>query len=98
MNNTELSTLRDQLLEKRAIQQQKRAQSDKAIENLKGLIAELLTNHQSDLCNIGVEIDKFSDIDYDRLKDDEEYLQIIKRLIADTIEKLRISLEEILSV
>ena len=70
--NTDLQQLRDRLLEKRALQQQAKDASDKAISNFASLVTDYVESFGSS--ENSAEIVKYmQQIDFDRLHTDEGF-------------------------
>lgn len=98
MNKSSLTSLRDQLLEKRALQTQARATSERSVASLKTYVQDLNDNHMETLLNNGIDISRLHGIDYDRLTKDAEYLRRIKDTFAELETEIVKRLEELLNV
>lgn len=98
VNVTELSQLRDQLLEKRALQQQAKADSEKAINSLQPMIDKLLSSYGDKLTTMGVDMSVFQNLDYNRLQNDSTYLGSVKEHISNITTDLQKKIEELLDV
>ena len=97
-NIKELSALRDQMLERRALQQQCKAASDKAKETLREEINNLKENYEEELLHVGVDISVLSNLDYERLSTDADYLADMKERISELSSLFQHKLEAILNV
>lgn len=98
ISTNELSRLRDELLAKRALQQQAKIASDKAIENLKPLIQSLNTDYSENLLKMGLDISFLNAIDYDRLGTDIDYLNFVKTKINELAQEMQRGIEVLLNV
>lgn len=96
MNN--LQELRDQLLTKRVIQQQAKANTEKAVENLKALIADFIAKYNEYVYKFNIDVSFMNDINYDWLKEDQTYLDSVIARFNETEQLLQSKLEEILNV
>lgn len=98
IDNSELRKLRDQLLEKRALQQQAKLTSNKAVQALQQQISELLDKFSDDLIKLNVDTAALQNIDYTRLQNDEGYLNMVKQLFSNISNILQNRLGELLNV
>lgn|GEM_PF-1186905 len=94
--NTDLQQLRDRLLEKRALQQQAKDASDKAISNFASLVTDYVESFGSS--ENSVEIVKYmQQIDFDRLHTDEAYVAAVKEQFKAFELRLQKELEGLLN-
>lgn len=97
-NSEELRNLRDQLLEKRALQQKAKIASESAASNLQNIVHDFNESKVNTLIELGIDTSCLGSIDYERLQTDEQYLNQIKNNVATMMEKVQGKLEEILNV
>lgn len=93
-----LNGLRDQLIALRAEQLKAKAESDKAIETIRGLVDNLDTNSLDLLEKYGFYPDFLRNLDVDRLGNDREYLNLFREDLENAIKHLTDELEKILNV
>ena len=85
-----LNGLRDQLIALRAEQLKAKAESDKAIETIRGLVDNLDTNSLDLLEKYGFYPDFLRNLDVDRLGNDREYLNLFREDLENAIKHLRV--------
>jgi Holliday junction resolvase RusA-like endonuclease len=93
-----LNGLRDQLIALRAEQLKAKAESDKAIETIRGLVDNLDTNSLDLLEKYGFYPDFLRNLDVDRLGNDREYLNLFREDLENAIKHLTDELEKVLNV
>ena len=93
-----LNGLRDQLIALRAEQLKAKAESDKAIETIRGLVDNLDTNSLDLLEKYGSYPDFLRNLDVDRLGNDREYLNLFREDLENAIKHLTDELEKVLNV
>lgn len=93
-----LNGLRDQLIALRAEQLKAKAESDKAIETIRGLVDNLDTNSLDLLEKYGFYPDFLRNLDVDRLGTDREYLNLFREDLENAIKHLTDELENVLNV
>lgn len=93
-----LNGLRDQLIALRAEQLKAKAESDKAIETIRGLVDNLDTNSLDLLEKYGFYPDFLRNLDVDRLGTDREYLNLFSGDLENAIKHLTDELEKVLNV
>ena len=93
-----LNGLRDQLIALRAEQLKAKAESDKAIETIRGLVDNLDTNSLDLLKKYGFYPDFLRNLDVDRLGNDREYLNLFREDLENAIKHLTDELEKVLNV
>lgn len=93
-----LNGLRDQLIALRAEQLKAKAESDKAIETIRGLVDNLDTNSLDLLEKYGFYSDFLRNLDVDRLGNDREYLNLFREDLENAIKHLTDELEKVLNV
>ena len=93
-----LNGLRDQLIALRAEQLKAKAESDKAIETIRGLVDNLDTNSLDLLEKYGFYPDFLRNLDVDRLGTDREYLNLFSEDLENAIKHLTDELEKVLNV
>lgn len=93
-----LNELRDQLIALRAEQLKAKAESDKAIETIRGLVDNLDTNSLDLLEKYGFYPDFLRNLDVDRLGNDREYLNLFREDLENAIKHLTDELEKVLNV
>ena len=93
-----LNGLRDQLIALRAEQLKAKAESDKAIETIRGLVDNLDTNSLDLLEKYGFYPDFLRNLDVDRLGNDHEYLNLFREDLENAIKHLTDELEKVLNV
>ena len=86
-----LNGLRDQLIALRAEQLKAKAESDKAIETIRGLVDNLDTNSLDLLEKYGFYPDFLRNLDVDRLGNDREYLNLFREDLENAIKHLTIA-------
>lgn len=98
LNVTDLGKLRDQVLEKRALQQQAKADSEKAIKNLEPMIEKLVSLYGDKLIAMGVDIGIITSLDYTKLQNDNNYLNEVKSKVSEISISLQKEIEVLLDV
>lgn len=98
LNVNELSQLRDQILEKRALQQQAKADAEKAVKNLQPMIEKLTSLYGDKLIAMGVDISKITSLDYEKLQTDSNYLNEVKTTVSNISSDLQNEIEGLLNV
>lgn len=93
-----LNGLRDQLIALRAEQLKAKAESDKAIETIRGLVDNLDNNSLDLLEKYGFYPDFLRNLDVDRLGTDREYLNSFSKDLENAIKHLTDELEKVLNV
>ena len=93
-----LNGLRDQLIALRAEQLKAKAESDKAIETIRGLVDNLDTNSLDLLEKYAFYPDFLRNLDVDRLGNDREYLNLFREDLENAIKHLTDELEKVLNV
>lgn len=93
-----LNGLRDQLIALRAEQLKAKAESDKAIETIRGLVDNLDNNSLDLLEKYGFYPDFLRNLDVDRLGTDREYLNSFSEDLENAIKHLTDELEKVLNV
>lgn len=93
-----LNGLRDKLIALRAEQLKAKAESDKAIETIRGLVDNLDTNSLDLLEKYGFYPDFLRNLDVDRLGNDREYLNLFREDLENAIKHLTDELEKVLNV
>lgn len=93
-----LNGLRDQLIALRAEQLKAKAESDKAIETIRGLVDNLDANSLDLLEKYGFYPDFLRNLDVDRLGTDREYLNSFSKDLENAIKHLTDELEKVLNV
>lgn len=93
-----LNGLRDQLIALRAEQLKAKAESDKAIETIRGLVDNLDTNSLDLLEKYGFYPDFLRNLNVDRLGNDREYLNLFREDLENAIKHLTDELEKVLNV
>ena len=94
--NTDLQQLRDRLLEKRALQQQAKDASDKAISNFASLVTDYVESFGSSENSAEI-VEYMQQIDFDRLHTDETYVAVVKEQFKAFELRLQKELEELLN-
>lgn len=97
-NSDELRKLRDQLLEKRALQQKAKVASESATVALQNTVKEFNEKGVDTLIELGIDSSCLKNIDYERLQVDAQYLGKLKDDVATMMESVQFKLEEILNV
>lgn len=98
VSSASLASLRDQLLEKRALQQQAKLESEKAINDLRALVATFNEKYNMELIRFGLDASFVKNIDYERLGVDEPYWSEVSHKIDDICNQLYSKLKELLNV
>lgn len=98
LNVTDLGKLRDQVLEKRALQQQAKADSEKAIKSLEPMIEKLISLYGDKLIAMGVDIGIITSLDYTKLQNDNNYLNEVKSKVSEISISLQKEIEVLLDV
>lgn len=95
---TDLSKLRDQMLEQRALQQQAKVASEKATAQLKENIKKFNDEHLEKLMQLGIDCSFINNINFTYIQEDAKYLSEVKAKFEEAASSIQQKLEEKLGV
>ena len=95
---SELSQLRDQLVEQRALQQKAKASSEAAIGSLRSMVSDFTEKYIETLVSLGLDLSFIHNLDYNRLQQDLSYLNETKSKFDTMGYAIQEHLKELLDV
>lgn len=90
----DLTKLRDEIVQKKALAQAAKAESNVALEELKEITASFSEEEKEALERLGFDVKSLLSINFERLQSDESYLEQFKQDVDTMVQSIYKKLEE----
>ena len=96
VNNIDLRKVRDTIVAKKALYEENNRKLDEAVNKLKPILDSITDETKQTLASKGININLVTNVDYDRLKSDRDYLIAYKTELTKVINHMKQKLGELL--